>query len=294
IDVEVLKQHTPRELALLTKPIYDFLLFGDVTMNRPIPLGAVLLFYEDKKALNVKEYVERICHVRSRQQLSMNELIGIIEDLYQVETTVKTDVAKSEQEIFSPPQPTETTQPAVAETPIASESAAESAAPPTASSGNGEAKKAETPTEQPANDVLNMDPTELAQDVPQIEVVPPSIVNADALAEYAAERQAQQHALYLTFPEGPRESGVPKPNGVIEETLSDDQRAQFIRTVFENNENTFVIFMASINKARNWREAQVHLRALFEMNKIDILSPDVVAFTDAMHAYYEPALKKVE
>ena len=306
IDTEVVKQHSPRELALLTRPIYEFLLFGEVTMNRPIPLGAVLLFYDDKKATGVKEYIERICYVRSRKQLSMNELIGIIEDLYQVETTVKIEFEKSDQEILSRNSAHEPTTPELDEThesvethidgadgasnnadALPEESVNETAAPDT--------QPATAPlAEQPAKNVMDIDAAELAHDVPHPDVVPPSIINADALAEYATEREAQKHALYLTFPERPAVSNSRELTVSVAETLSDDQRAMFVRNVFGNDENAYVIFMASINKAQNWREAQIHLRELFEMNKLDILSPDVVAFTDAMHAYYEPALKKVE
>lgn len=105
IDDEIVKQHSPRELALLTKPIFDFLLFGDVSMNRPIPLGAILLFFDDKKMAPAKAYIERICQIRTRTQLSLNELIGMLEDLYQVETKVQEEVRASEEEIFKPAEP---------------------------------------------------------------------------------------------------------------------------------------------------------------------------------------------
>ncbi len=102
IDEEVVKQHTPKQIALLAQPIFDYLLFGNISLSSPVPVGTILLFYEDKKLSAIKDYVERICHVRGRMQISMGELIEIIEDLHHVKDTVKDDVQESEEAIFAP------------------------------------------------------------------------------------------------------------------------------------------------------------------------------------------------
>jgi len=375
IDDVIVKQHAPRELALLAKPIFDFLLFGNESMTRPIPLGAILLFFEDKKMIGVKEYVERICQVRARRQISMNELIGILEDLYNVETTVKEEVEKSEQEIFNPPQPlpdvqedgesesaaemheeppvvmeeepiekqsSEPPHPEVARTegtpspeeeveireaPIAPAAVPGDVAPPddtlpppnppdavpsdVASPENGAHPLAEPedehtapavePTasepkaaEQTTIDVTTLDPAELEKDVPPPPIPLPQVVNADDLVAYAKEREKMRLATMLKFSRRPT-TDVPQgelPD--IGEMLSPEQRAKFISTIFKNDENYCAIFLSSLNKAQTWREAQRYLRELFTMNQLDILSPDVVEFTDAMQARYQHEARKVE
>lgn len=368
IDEVVVKQHAPRELALLAKPIFDFLLFGNESMTRPIPLGAILLFFEDKKMIGVKEYVERICQVRARRQISMNELIGILEDLYNVETTVKEEVEKSEQEIFNPPPPNvqegveskdtaakrdeipvvtseeavekqrsepppsevvrteETLSPAadveMREAPIAAATVPGDVAPPAdtlpqpnppdafpsdvASPDSPAEPEFEhapddepiasepKPAEQTPIDVTTLDPAELEKDVPPPPIPLPQVVNADDLVTYAKEREKTRLATMLKFSKRPMKD---MPQGELPdagEMLSPEQRARFISTIFKNDENYCAIFLSSLNKAQTWREAQRYLRELFTMNQLDILSPDVVEFTDAMQARYHNEVRKVE
>jgi hypothetical protein len=69
-------------MAMLTKPIFDLVLVADASVDQSIPLEPLLLFYEDKKMSAVRDYIERICHIRSRPELSLGELIGILEDLH--------------------------------------------------------------------------------------------------------------------------------------------------------------------------------------------------------------------
>jgi hypothetical protein len=82
IDDQIVKQHNPRELALLTKPIFDFFLLRNATLEDPIPLRPVLLFFEDKKMNIMKEYIESICRLRGTETISLTALISLIEELY--------------------------------------------------------------------------------------------------------------------------------------------------------------------------------------------------------------------
>lgn len=312
IDEEVVKQHSPRELALLTKPIFDFLLFGDASMTRPVPLGAILLFFEDKKMVGVKDYIERICQVRSRTQISMTELIGILEDLFRVETAVKDDVQESEQEILKPVERTVESEPkpAISETPVTAAAGAlhtvgdngrektpvKENAEPSAAASAVESLTDQTPRteEQPKVKVTELDTMELERDVSAIEIPAPRIVNADELVAYAKEREALRHAAFLTFPERPIQDELGEELPDIQEMLTKEQREQFINSIFKKDENYFFIFLTSLNNARTWRDAQPFLRDLFEMNSLNIRSRDVVEFTDAMQARYHPELRNAE
>ncbi len=314
IDQAVVKHHTPRELALLAKPIYDFLLFGDASMTRPIPLGAVLAFYEDKDLQAVRDYIERICAVRGRKHISMKELIEILEDLYLVETEVNEEITESEQEILQPPpstasieeQPSPSDESVQTPEPIVQENAAvvEPVPAPQAERKEEPAlqEKAEDPerlaTEQQVGDVTKPPTSDLEQDVPPPEPHPAPLVEGDVLVQYARERKAQHHNLLLRFrkrmqPDQESATGE-APHAVqdIHQAFSADQRARFIKRIFKGDENYFFIFLSSMKDVQNWRDAQPYLRDLFEMNNLHHLSPDVIEFTDAMHAYFNPDLKK--
>lgn len=88
IDAQVIKEHNARELALLAKPIFDFLLLGDRTEGRTIPISPILVFFEDKGMNAVRDYIERIGHIRAHTELSLRDLVTIIEDLEEVELEV--------------------------------------------------------------------------------------------------------------------------------------------------------------------------------------------------------------
>ena len=82
IDRQIVKQHTARELGMLTKPIYDFLVLGDAGTTHAVPLDPLLLFFEDKGMRSLRDHIVGICGIRGRSELTIRELTGLIEDLY--------------------------------------------------------------------------------------------------------------------------------------------------------------------------------------------------------------------
>lgn len=82
IDDRVVKEHNARELALLAKPMFDFILLRDTPPDVPIPLKPVLVFFEDKKMKILREYIESICRIRQRTDITLDELTALVEDLY--------------------------------------------------------------------------------------------------------------------------------------------------------------------------------------------------------------------
>jgi hypothetical protein len=82
IDDQIVKQHNPRELAQLTRPMYEFLLLQSEIMGKSIPIKPLIMFFEDKKMSGLKEYIERICQIRKSEQLTIEQLADIINDLY--------------------------------------------------------------------------------------------------------------------------------------------------------------------------------------------------------------------
>ncbi len=80
IDHRIVSLHSPAELAHLTRPIYEFLLLGQDVANKPIPLSALLVFFEDKEMKPLMQYIEQICHIRAADQLTIEQLAAIIGD----------------------------------------------------------------------------------------------------------------------------------------------------------------------------------------------------------------------
>jgi hypothetical protein len=82
IDDQVVSQHSPRELAILTRPIFGFFLLHEAGDDQPIPLKPVLIFFDDKKMKILTEYLESICRLRGASTITLNDLIRLLEDLY--------------------------------------------------------------------------------------------------------------------------------------------------------------------------------------------------------------------
>ena len=80
IDDAVMREHTPRERALLARPIFEFFLLSPDIENKPIALRALLLFLEDKQFGPLREYTEGVWQIRGKSELTMEEFIALNED----------------------------------------------------------------------------------------------------------------------------------------------------------------------------------------------------------------------
>jgi hypothetical protein len=81
IDEQIVQQHTPEELAFLTKPIFDFILLKDTSREDSIPLEPVLTFFEDKKMNLLKDYIASICRLRESATITISTLADLIRGL---------------------------------------------------------------------------------------------------------------------------------------------------------------------------------------------------------------------
>ena len=109
IDDRVVRQHDSRELAQLTKPIFEFLLLQPEVANKPIPIRPLLMFFEDKKMKVEMDYTEQLCHIRSTDQLTIEQLAAIMEDLHGTTTGKATPLKEA---AFSPSDPVAPDSPA--------------------------------------------------------------------------------------------------------------------------------------------------------------------------------------
>lgn len=82
IDDRIVRQHSPGELARLARPIFEFILLQPEVRNKAIPIKPLIMFFEDKKMKTEVEFIEHLCHIRSTDQLTIEQLAVIFEDLH--------------------------------------------------------------------------------------------------------------------------------------------------------------------------------------------------------------------
>jgi len=262
IDDQVVRQHNARETALLARPIYQFLLLGDDSPNRSIPIKPLLVFYEDKQMGILKEYLERVCQIRDRAELSLNELAGIITDLYiGIPEKNQSDALDPERKLqeddggnFSqaaPPYSTE--QPVEGTTTHLND--------PDSAGGNDMAVP-----EQPSAPRSNRS-SNLALSLTFAGIGGP------ALASHQTDVPTQIAGAQARLPQ-------------LEEVIPEEQRSLFVKRVFKKDEAFYAAVIAALNSISTWHEASAYLQELFQMNGLDPYADGVIAFTDVIQKRY--------
>lgn len=95
IDEQVLSQHSPRELAYLAKPIFSFLVLDGDPFTTPVSLRPLLVFFEDKRLLALRDYLKEACLARAQAEISLNELGERIEGFFLATRTRAASVLRS-------------------------------------------------------------------------------------------------------------------------------------------------------------------------------------------------------
>jgi hypothetical protein len=254
IDDRIVKEHNARELALLAKPLFDFILLRDTPPDVPIPLKPVLVFFEDKKMKILREYIEDICRIRGRDNITLDELTTLVEDLYLGHggapplpfgpagtdvLPVSADAAPRPLETPPPPDPA----PAL-ESPVMPESTGTS---------DGSHDEDHPDGDQPATSAR---------------IVLPG-----------------NHALSLTFAGmsgEPPAPALPPLRGLIDRHA----RARFVRRLFGRDEDRFEEVLKRLEEIATWKEASLYLLELYQTIDLDPFDADMVEFTDTIHRRY--------
>jgi hypothetical protein len=209
----------------------------------------------------LRDYIESICLIRRRTEITLDELTTLVEDLYlgQADTPAPSPPAVEEKE---PP-------PADADT--------------GGTEGGGEPPEPETPF--PADDLQAFEPT--------IELQAPSIFG------FVTEEPDGRNDRPL--PEEPRipesyerlftRSGPPARLTDLRVLIQGHTRARFVKRLFDRNEVRYEEVISSLNSCETWRDASLLLNMLFTTNGLDPFDPDVVEFTDALQRRYLDAEK---
>jgi hypothetical protein len=269
IDDQVVKQHNARELALLAKPIFDFILLRDTPPDAPIPLKPILAFFEDKKMKILREYIESICRIRERTDITLDELTTLVEDLYlgHTEAGAPPDAAAAPPGRLEPePLPAPEAEMARDLMPI------------------------EEPTahiEAPAIfEYVSDDPDGRADEPPADDDPGQARTSAVSSADTPPPPDTRNLSLSLTFAglDHPPAGAPGLPD--LTESIPQHLRIRFIKRLFGKDARTYEEAIAELNEAGTWKDASLLLNKLYHAQGLDPFEADVVEFTDAIHRRY--------
>jgi len=289
LDEQVVRQHNPRELALLAKPIFDFLLLKDTPPDAPVSLKPILLFFEDKKMTILRDYIESICRIRERGDITLDELTALIEDL-SLERPVPPvapapeslpEVPVEEPLVEEPKAASVTPEPPIVEI---QEEIMLDVQPPAARPPDESPSFFESVTEDPDG----RDDAPSYTDLIEKDASPPPPAVPDRPSDGASGGVTDNVSLSLTFA-GMQDSQklndgshLPDLNDIIPSHL----RHRFIKRIFDRDELQYRDVIDALNGTETWRDASLLLNKLYRLNNIDPFDADIVEFTDAIHRRY--------
>ena len=303
IDEQIVRQHNARELALLAKPIFDFLLLRDTPPDVSIPLKPILVFFEDKKMKILRDYIESISRIRQKEEITLDELTTLVEDLYlgQGEPPAPAEPLRAAEPPMAA-EPSAFAEPhAIAESPMFAEPPP-SAEPPRGAEPPSEVEPppgAETPAaaEQPAvpPEQQGVEPPATAHGEPGKERAPEQPEVDRRVFEPTIEIRMPETFEFVTEePDGREELPAEEEPPVlpdIRRLIDVHERSRFVKKLFDRNEEKYEDTISSLNGASTWREAARLLNSLYIASGLDPFDADVVQFTDAIQRRYQDAAK---
>jgi hypothetical protein len=316
IDDQIVKQHNARELALLAKPIFDFLLLRDTPPDVSIPLKPILVFFEDKKMGILRDYIESICRIRQRSEITLDELTTLVEDLY-LGQTGQPEPAAGMQSVPGTDVPPRETPPG--------EEAAPAPLPEVPAAGTGPGRAGElsvSGAEEPGSEGIPVPADDSPGYEPTIEIPASSVL--DFFTEEPDGRDdspfPEEPRPRVPAPPPPPQTPPQKPDRVkdqppdrptppqsyerlfdfsetpanltdIRELIGSHTRSRFVKRLFDRDEEKYEDVITSLNNAGTWKDASLVLNSLYMNLRLDPFDPDVVEFTDAIHRRYLDAGK---
>jgi hypothetical protein len=264
IDDAVVREHRPRELARLTSPIFSFYLLSADPGSNSIPLRPLLVFFEDKGLLGLREHLQGVCHMRNRTDISLGELEELTEDFFgeqpplpQTEPVPEPE-PPHEEEIPPANGPAEgvAALPAIAEpVPVAPEPT------PGVPESTSSVPESTPNVTEPTSGV-----TESTSDIPES-----TRADNEPVGEPSGE-----------------ELPPPAPSVELQSMISEDQRKRFISVLCDKDEVFYELIVARLDEIPTWIEASAYIRELFEINSIDPFHHVAVMFTDIVQRRFPP------
>ena len=301
IDDQIVRQHNARELALLAKPIFDFLLLRDTPPDVSIPLKPILVFFDDKKMKILRDYIESISRIRQKEAITLDELTTLVEDLYTGQGEAEPPAAERETGTQAQPERSvvaDSTSPAGI-TPAATPPAADAVAPPVEGVPWVIPPDAAPPSAAPGAAPPEPAPPAAPQEAPPPEITPRA---APGEADQETDRSVFEPTLEIKMPatfefmteepdgleDGPPADEPPMPPD-IRRLIDVHERSRFVKRLFDRNEEKYEDTITALNTAATWKEAARLLNALYTSSGLDPFDADVVQFTDAIQRRYQDA-----
>ena len=285
IDAAVVKEHAPRELAALARPLFAFFGADEPGAAGEVPLRPVLLFFEDKEMVGMKEYITGIYHFRNRETISLDDLAALCDDfLGASKETVplnETEPAIAPPAVEAAPASQETSEP------VAGEHADPVELPPVVEPTA--AAHEEVPEEAPAEPLLPPAPDPTPAEIPAEELFIAPEINEEApvderpLPDLPEETDGPQDQLELLLPP-PAPVRLPDLTTVI----TPEQRRRFVVTLCDRDADFYDLMIARLNEMRSWQDAKGYVREVFEINAIDPFLDEAIEFTDIVQQRFEP------
>ncbi len=294
IDDAVVREHRPRELARLTSPIFSFYLLSADTGSNCIPLRPLLVFFEDKGLLELREHLQGVCHMRNRNDISLGELEELTEDFF----GEKPPLPKAEPVPEPEPLHEEELPPAAGSAggvaspppPAVAEPAPDGPEPqPVLSeatpliSGSAPSTSASTPLKSESTSVASAsNPFVSDSTSPHSESTTVASESTSVVSESTSAGNEGGEALA-----GEPES-APAPFFELQSMISEDQRRRFINVICDKDEAFYELIIARLDEIQTWSEASEYIRELFEINSIDPFHRVAVTFTDIVQRRFPP------
>ena len=283
IDDAVIREHTPRERALLAKPIFQFFLLSPDIGNKPIALRALLLFLEDKQFGPLRDYAEGVWQLRGKSEITMEEFIALNEDFAIGRSSFAPTPATAE----PPPDPTPEPAPEPPEPEIlfAATEPPEPALPGTPSPETSPFNDPPTETLPPAESVQeslpfveppSADPVQ--QDAVAVNPVQQEPVAVDPVQQESVAGDPVQQEPVAGDPAIPAAQPYPSLNDMISSTL----RRRFINVICGKDAEFYDLVIVRLDEMHSWPQASTFILELFEINSIDPFNDTAIAFTDVI------------
>ncbi|MGB6647037.1 MAG: hypothetical protein WBG01_00720 [Bacteroidota bacterium] len=251
IDNQVVRQHSPKELAMLTKSIYDFVHMSNAPLTHAIPLDPILLFFEDKKMPALKEHIQKICGIRNRSELTLKETIGLIEDFH-----------------FEPGKVTKTS---------------EEQSPVVQSAPELLPKERALPKDEPPHKEEAAETKVAAEEPRQEDRKRPEVEQSDKTEEAIQLALSSQDTIESI------ETGLSTESASLQDLntlMSKRERSRYIRKLFKKDREYFDEIIEELNRTPTWREASQYLTRVYEVNNLDPFAEDVIQFTDTIQSRF--------
>jgi hypothetical protein len=252
IDHEVVSRHSSYELACMLRALHRFVDAGlparQAGGEPTLPINAVVVFFEDKKLMEIKERLERERDQRNVQQITIQELAHLIE---KVRTANDDAVAVIDEQPRKRPGTKRVTA----------------------------VQPSSEPSAQPPTSVRTESVRDLFQPVERQTIGAPESLAANPRQNTSEQTVESVHG------DGTRSTDRKED---IHTYFSRSEQKHFVKNIFRKDDTAFREALDMLNIMARWEEASHYLDQLFIANAVDPFSAEAIEFTDKVYLWFHP------